>query len=531
MLFQTVPFFIFFAIVFGLYALLQGRLRWQNLLLLVASYAFYAWWDIRFLILIVGGTAFAYIIGPAVAGNRIGQKQLWEGLGLGLAGALVSFVPDLGANWQYLLLVLAALAGTILLAGALNHMPEAVRRRTALIAGIVAYLALLGFFKYFNFFADTFVNIVQLFGGEVTWTTANIILPLGISFFIFQKIAYLIDIERGDFPPSADLIVFATYVAYFPPLIAGPIERPYNLYPQIERARRITREGISHGAMLFVWGMYKKVVIADNLSPVVNDVFARSGTATTGELLVGILAFAFQIYGDFSGYTDMARGVARMMGISLTLNFNLPYFSRTPSEFWTRWHISLSSWLRDYLYIGLGGNRGGAYKTYRNLFLTMLLGGLWHGANWTFLAWGAFHGLILIAYRLADVDRRVMPRVNGWMTTNPVAGYSANFLLVSLMFALTLLGWLLFRAPDLQTVGNYLAGLFSGFDMHSDHWGKLAMFTLPLILVQCWQRRTGILEFLAASPFFVRFNLLLFLLFSLLFLAPQGASDFIYFAF
>jgi D-alanyl-lipoteichoic acid acyltransferase DltB (MBOAT superfamily) len=531
MLFQTFTFFIFFALVFAAYWALQGRLQWQNRMLLVASYTFYAWWDVRFLILIVGGTAFAYILAPAVAGERIERRQLLEGLGLAAAGALVSFVPDLAEDWRHLLLSFALMGGTVLLVQLLNRLPDARRGRAALTAGIVANLALLGFFKYFNFFADSFVNIVGLFGGQVSWTTANIVLPIGISFFTFQKIAYLLDVWRRDFPPSRSILTFASFVAYFPQLVAGPIERAPNLYGQFLKPRRITAEGLSSGALLFLWGMYKKVVVADNLAPIVNDIFARAPTATTGELLVGILAFAFQIYGDFSGYTDMARGIARMMGFELMLNFKLPYFSRTPSEFWLRWHISLSSWLRDYLYISLGGNRGGALLTYRNLFLTMLLGGLWHGANWTFVAWGAFHGFILVAYRLADIDRRVMPRVDALTASNPAAGLAANFALWVPMFALTLIGWLFFRAADMATVGHYFAGLFSGFDMTAGDWGALAFFTLPLVAVQCWQRATGRLEFLAAAPGFVRLNLVLFLLFSLIFLAPREAADFIYFAF
>lgn len=531
MLFQTVPFFIFFAIVFTAYWALQRSLRWQNRMLLVASYTFYAWWDVRFLILIVGGTAFAYVLGPAVAGERIERKQLLEGLGLAAAGALVSFLPDIATQWRHLLLTFAFMGGTALLVGALNAMPAERRASAALTAGIIGNLTLLGFFKYFNFFADSFVRVVELFGGQVTWTTANIVLPIGISFFTFQKIAYLLDIRRRHFAPSSSLLTFASFVAYFPQLVAGPIERAPHLYGQFLKARRITAEGLKTGALLFLWGMYKKVVIADNLAPITNDIFGRASTATTGELVVGLLAFAFQIYGDFSGYTDMARGIARMMGFELMLNFKLPYFSRTPSEFWERWHISLSSWLRDYLYISLGGNRGGSLMTYRNLFLTMLLGGLWHGANWTFVAWGAFHGLILIVYRLADVDRRVMPKVDGWMTGNPAAGWASNILLWAGMSALTLFGWLLFRAPDMATVGHYMAGLFSGFDMSSAHWGAIAFYTLPLMAIQCWQRWTGKLEFLAVSPWFIRLNLVLFLVYSLVFLAPKEASDFIYFAF
>ena len=531
MLFQTAPFFVFFAIVFALYWALQRNLVWQNRMLLVASYVFYGWWDVRFLILIVGGTAFAYIVGPAVAGQRIERRQLLEGLGLALAGALVSFGSAIGTEWKHLLLTFALMGGTAVLASALNAMPQAARARTALTAGIIANLVLLGFFKYFNFFADSFVNIVELFGGQVSWTTANIVLPIGISFFTFQKIAYLIDIHRKEFEPSRTLLTFASFVAYFPQLVAGPIERAPHLYKQFVTPRKITAEGLKTGALLFLWGMYKKVVIADNLAPVTNDIFSRASTATTGELIVGILAFAFQIYGDFSGYTDMARGIARMMGFELVLNFKLPYLSRTPSEFWERWHISLSSWLRDYLYISLGGNRGGKLMTYRNLFLTMLLGGLWHGAAWTFVAWGAFHGLILIAYRLADIDRRVMPRVNGWMQTNPVLGWGSNIALWGVMSILTLIGWLFFRAQDMATVGHYFVGLFSGFDMSSTHWGAIAFYTLPLMAIQCWQRWTGKLEFLAAAPAFIRLNLVLFLVYSLVFLAPREAADFIYFAF
>lgn len=531
MLFQTIPFFVFFAFVFAAYWALQKQLVWQNRMLLLASYVFYGWWDIRFLVLIVGGTAFAYIMAPAVAGERIERRQLLEGLGLAGAGALMSFGPDLANDWRHLLLTFGLMGATAALAEVLNRLPDGRRGRTALTAGIVANLILLGFFKYFNFFADSFINIVGIFGGEVTWTTANIVLPIGISFFTFQKIAYLLDVWRREFPPSRSILTFASFVAYFPQLVAGPIERAPHLYGQFLKPRRITAEGLKSGALLFLWGMYKKVVIADNLAPITNDIFGRASTATTGELLVGIIAFAFQIYGDFSGYTDMARGVARMMGFELMLNFKLPYFSRTPSEFWTRWHISLSSWLRDYLYISLGGNRGSSLMTYRNLFLTMLLGGLWHGASWTFVLWGAFHGFILVAYRLADIDRRVMPTVNGWMATNPVAGLAANGVLVAIMFALTLLGWLFFRAPDMATVGHYLTGLFSGFDMQAGDWGKLAFYTMPLILVQCWQRWTDKLEFLSDSPPFVRLNMVLFLVFSLIFLAPNEASDFIYFAF
>lgn len=532
MLFQTITFFVFFAIVFAAYWALQRSLVWQNRMLLLASYVFYGWWDIRFLTLIVGGTAFAYMLTPAVAGQPLQRRQLVDGVVLAGAGVLASFLPDLAQGWRYLLVALGFIGLAVTIVLALDRVQDPERRaRMALSVGVVTLLALIGVFKYFNFFADNFVRVAGLFGGEVTWTTANIVLPVGISFFTFQIIGYLIDVRRGQFEPSHSILTFASFIAYFPQLVAGPIERASHLYGQFLKPRRITAEGLKSGSLLFLWGMYKKVVIADNLAPITNDIFGRTSTATTGELIVGILAFAFQIYGDFSGYTDMARGIARIMGFELMLNFKLPYFSRTPSEFWERWHISLSSWLRDYLYISLGGNRGGKLTTYRNLFLTMLLGGLWHGANWTFVAWGAFHGLILIAYRLADIDRRVMPRVDSWMTSNPALGWSANIGLWAVMSVLTLIGWLFFRAADMTTVGYYFEGLVTGFDLHSTQWGALAFYILPLMVVQCWQRWTGKLEFLAAAPRFVRLNLVLFLIYSLVFLAPKEATDFIYFAF
>lgn len=531
MLFQTLTFLVFFAITFGLYRLLQHSLDWQNRMLLVASYVFYGWWDIRFLILIVGGTAFAYIIGPAVAGERIDARQLAGGMALATAGALTAFLPDLANQWRYLALTAAIMLGVLPLVAVLNAAAPRRRPKLAITMGVIANLCLLGFFKYFNFFAENFDRITTLFGGQVSWTTANIVLPLGISFFTFQKIGYLVDVYRRDFPPSRSVLTFASFVAYFPQLVAGPIERAPHLYGQFTRPRRITADGLRSGAMLFLWGMYKKVVVADNLAPITNDIFARSGSASAGELLVGLLAFTFQIYGDFSGYTDMARGLARMMGFELMLNFRLPYFSRTPSEFWERWHISLSSWLRDYLYISLGGNRRGQLRTYRNLFLTMLLGGLWHGANWTFVAWGAFHGLILIAYRLANIDRRWMPAINGWMQTRPVLGWLGNIGLWAVMSVLTVIGWLFFRAPDLTTVGNYAVAMVTSPRLQTALWGSLLYYTAPLMLVQCWQRATGKLEFLLAAGGFWRLNLLLFLIFSVVFLAPREASDFIYFAF
>ena len=272
--------------------------------------------------------------------------------------------------------------------------------------------------------------------------------------------------------------------------------------------------------------MFKKVVIADNLAKLVAPVFHDPTHATAGQLMVALLAFTFQILCDFSGYSDMARGLARVLGIDLMINFNIPYVSRTPSEFWTRWHISLSSWLRDYLYIPLGGNRGGKWLTYRNLFLTMLLGGLWHGASWTFVAWGAFHGSILIAYRLLGIDRYVAEGETG---TAAAAVRDAG--LIAVMFVLTVFGWLLFRSPDIATVEAFLHGIAAGHGWLDAPWRTLGFYIAPLLLVQAWQLYIRDLEFLPRLPRFAQLNVALFMVFALLFLAPSGAADFIYFDF
>ena len=343
MLFNSQVFLIFFVVVYGLYRLLPHR--WQNVLLLVSSYFFYGWWDWRFLTLIFLSTVIDYIAG-----------------------------------------------GIIYSAG-----PNQRRRKAAVVVSMTSNLVILGFFKYFNFFADNLSAVLQYAGLPAFTRHLNIILPVGISFYTFQAMSYALDIYRGHLKPARSFLNFATFVAYFPQLVAGPIERASNLLPQIENPRTITRAGIESGAWLIFWGLFKKCVIADNLAVLVDGVFGATG-ATGATSLLALYAFAFQILCDFSGYSDIARGLARWMGVELMLNFNNPYAALNPKDFWSRWHISLSSWLRDYLYIPLGGNRKGRRRTYINLALTMLLGGLWHGAAWTFVTWGAFHGLLLVIY-------------------------------------------------------------------------------------------------------------------------------------
>ncbi len=363
-----------------------------------------------------------------------------------------------------------------------------------------------------------------------------IVLPIGISFYTFQTLSYTIDIWRGDMRPTRRLVDFAAYVAFFPQLVAGPIERARALLPQFESRRRWDAERAGEGALLFLWGLYKKTVIADNLAPIVNAAFAAPSDVSPAFMLLGVLGFAVQIYCDFSGYSDMARGLARMLGFELMVNFDLPYFARTPSEFWRRWHISLSSWLRDYLYVPLGGNRGGALATYRNLFLTMLLGGLWHGAAWTFIVWGAFHGGILAVYRALGVDAMIeRARGSGALIVNLVAW--------GVMSVLTLIGWTFFRAQSLPDAVAVLdrAFRFDSLRTLSDlPEASLALsLTAPLIIANIANRFFGTaLKGLAAEartagalPALARFSVFLTLLCSVAFLSAEGQQDFIYFDF
>lgn len=526
MLFQTPTFFAFFAVFFVAYAATLRRVGLQNLVVMVASYIFYAVWDLRFLSLIIVATAVAFVTGQGASGARIEKRQLVQASGMLLVGCSAAFITTLASSWWILGLCLALVPAMAAFAAVANRLSPDARARASTAAGVIFNLALLGFFKYFNFFADSLVGLAQFAGISLSDVTLRIVLPVGISFFTFQKLAYIIDVRRGRSTPETDIVRFGAFVAFFPQLVAGPIERAGHLLEQFRRERHLAWSAAGSGAALFIWGMFKKVVIADNLALLAKPVFDNPAAHSSGELIVGLLAFTFQILCDFSGYSDMARGLARILGIDLMINFNIPYVSRTPSEFWTRWHISLSSWLRDYLYIPLGGNRGGALLTYRNLFLTMLLGGLWHGASWNFVAWGAFHGSILIIYRLFGVD--------AWLERQPTGGAAAALRdtgLVILMFGLTLFGWLLFRAVDLATVSAFLEGLATTRGWTDAAWNTLGFYVAPLLLVQAWQLRTGDLEFLPRLPAFARLNVVLFLVFALAFLGPGGAAQFIYFDF
>ena len=351
MVFNSVTFAVFLPIVLGLYYVLNRR--YQNLWLLAASCVFYGWWDSRFLALLAFSTVVDFYCAKKIAETE-----------------------------------------------------EDRRRKAYLLVSLISNLGILGFFKYFNFFVESTETALATIGWNVAAPVLQIVLPIGISFYTFQAISYTIDVYRRTIPPSRDFVAFALSVCYFPHLVAGPIQRASFLLPQLEAERRVRWVHIREGAGLIVFGLFKKVGVADAIAPMVDLRFANPELYGWADLLFALYLFAIQIYCDFSGYSDIARGTSKLFGIELMLNFDHPYFSRSITEFWRRWHISLSTWLREYLYIPLGGNRGGAWKTYRNLIVTMLLGGLWHGANWTFVIWGGLHGLYLAFHKML-LDRRV----------------------------------------------------------------------------------------------------------------------------
>jgi len=472
MVFNTFEFAFFFAIVFGLYLVLPQR--GQNRMLLLASYVFYGAWDWRFLSLLALSTVIDYTVGLRLAASE-----------------------------------------------------DPRTRRAWVTLSLASNLGILGFFKYAGFFADSLSELFLLFGIELPAFTLEIVLPVGISFYTFQTLSYTIDIYRRRIEPTRQFLDFALFVAFFPQLVAGPIERASNLLPQILGRREVTWEKISSGSWLVLWGLYKKVVIADNLAAVVNAVYRPASQPTSAEIVLATFAFAYQIYCDFSGYTDIARGIARMMGFNIMLNFNIPYAAVNPSDFWRRWHISLSTWLRDYLYVPLGGNRGGTLFTYRNLFLTMLLGGIWHGAAWPFVFWGAYHGALLIAHRLLE------PYLAGIAPTSGLGRTAWRGLRCTLMFLLVCLGWLMFRAETLGHMTGLLATLVGPFELGlAGQWIlPFCTLTAPLIAMQIAQSRCRDLEAVLHWPFALRVAVYASVMILIILLGEEIGSPFVYFQF
>ena len=429
MLFNSIDFAIFLPIVFLLYWFVANKnLKLQNILIVVASYVFYGWWDWRFLSLIMFSTIVDYSVG-------IGLK----------------------------------------------NQQNITKRKFLLWASIIVNLGFLGFFKYYNFFLENFVTAFTFLGNSINPQGLNIILPVGISFYTFQTLSYSIDVYKIKLEPTKDFIAFMAFVSFFPQLVAGPIERATHLLPQFYKKRHFEYNKAADGLRQILWGLFKKIVVADNAAQIANEIFNNSADYSGSTLALGALFFTFQIYGDFSGYSDIAIGTSRLFGFDLMQNFNFPYFSRDIAEFWRRWHISLSTWFRDYLYIPLGGSRGGTWMKIRNTFIIFIVSGFWHGANWTFIVWGALNAIYFLPLLLLKKNR---------VNTNTVAQGryfpSINeFFQMGITFSLTVLAWVFFRAENIDHALSYLSTIFSK-----------SMFTIPHFLGMRHASTTLILIFI-----------------------------------
>ena len=527
----------------------------QNRLLLVVSYLFYGYWDYRFLFLILLSTYIDFIGGLGVAGVRLPIQKLigLTGLVVGTAvllcsgiryerfpngDSLVSLDAWLGILPQNVsdlsTPIAAALVGTAYVAmqPILYSQTEAIRRRAYLIISMTANLTILAYFKYCDFFVSSFVSLMDNLGiAHWNHDTLGIVLPAGISFYTFQSMSYAIDIYRKETEPTDDFADFALFVCFFPHLVAGPIMRAHSLLPQVLQPRKMQSKDWEAGAFLVLAGMFKKLVIADNLAPIADNVFQRFHEGNAAGLsgvdaLIGIYAFALQIYADFSGYSSVARGISKWLGFELVVNFRQPYLAVSPSDFWQRWHISLSTWLRDYLYIPIGGNRCGKWRNYGNLMLTMLLGGLWHGANWTFVVWGLFHGLILCLFKAFGIRD---PKLDG-----TVSGTSYYVFRVLLMFHLTCLGWLFFRAENFGTVVAILQSIGTDFAFNEQMLAPLAMIILfcgPIFILESMIDPENQTESLTMGNWLVRGMVYAYALMMIMVFQADVPAEFIYFQF
>jgi len=442
--FNSLEFLVFLPIVFVLYWFVLQKREWQNLLIVTASYVFYGWWDWRFLFLIV-------------------------------FTSICSFYSGVLIEWF-----------------------EGSRRRQRLMCAVnlILNFLILGVFKYYNFFADSLAQLIWgLFHYQLDWVTLNVILPVGISFYTFQALSYTIDVYRKDVPITKNIVEFCAFISFFPQLVAGPIERAKNLLPQFQRDRHFDYEQAVDGCRQMLWGFFKKVVIADrcaaNLNPLWDSYTDYSGVSLWGLALL----FTFQIYCDFSGYSDIAIGCARLFGIKLLPNFNYPYLSRSIPEFWRRWHISLMTWFRDYVYIPLGGSRCAQWKVIRNTFIVFGVSGLWHGANWTFVVWGLYHGCLIVLYKLLHINTKgkEMLAAGRWLPT------VKDMCRVVVTFLLAVVGWVIFRAENIAQAWDFVSRMFlTAFDDFHFRLGSINTFIaiLLLMIVEYLQRnRAHVLQF------------------------------------
>ena len=437
MLFNSLSFALFLPVVFAVYWLLRRSLRWQNLFVLAASYFFYGCWDWRFLLLIAFTSGCSYLSGVLMDGQH--QR----------------------------------------------------RDKVVMWTNIAINLTILGLFKYYDFFAQSFADL--FLGGRSDALLLHLVLPVGISFYTFQALSYSIDVYRGTIRPTRDVVAFFAYVSFFPQLVAGPIERASSLLPQFERSRRFDYALAVDGLRQMLWGFFKKMIVADGCAVYVDQVYADPSLYGGGTLIVAAVLFSFQIYGDFSGYSDIAIGCSKLFGITLRRNFNVPYFSRDIAEFWRRWHISLTSWFRDYLYIPLGGSRVGRLRVVLNTMIIFLVSGFWHGANWTFLAWGFFHALLFMPLILLGRNRRYRDTV---AADRCLPSWSDAGRMLS-TFVLATIGWVIFRSPSLSFTLHYFAGMVHGGQFLSPTNGDFP-FLIPallLLLVVEWVNRDQSHEF------------------------------------
>ena len=481
MLFNSIEFAFFLPVVFVLYWFVTSKnLKIQNLLLLGASYFFYAWWDWRFLGLIVFSSVLDYYIGKRLA-----------------------------------------------------NVSKVTTRKWLLASSILVNLGFLGFFKYFNFFAESFAEAFTLFGANMSINRLSIILPVGISFYTFQTLSYTIDVYRKNMEPSKDIISFLAFVSFFPQLVAGPIERASNLLPQFHKKRIFNNAQASDGMRQILWGLAKKVLIADNCAYYVDIIFDSPESCAPLMLIFGAVLFAFQIYGDFSGYSDIAIGTAKLFGFNLMQNFAHPYFSRDIAEFWRRWHISLSTWFRDYVYIPLGGSRGATWKQIRNVFIIFIVSGFWHGANWTFIFWGFLNALYFLPLLLRKKNRQHTNSVaeNSWLPS------FKELLGMAVTFMLTVFAWIFFRADSLSSAFNYIAGMFATdviknpYQFAQAHYIMLAGVVAFVLVEWHGRRQQYAIETMGIQkPRFVRYTMY-YALFMAIILFGGKEQSFIYFQF
>ena len=510
MLFNSFEFALFLPIVFLLYWFIfdyamrgcKRQLLWQNLLIVVASYIFYGWWDWRFLILIAITTILSFLSGIGIekASTQRGKK-------------------------------------------------------TVMIANIVVNLGILGVYKYYDFFATQFA---ELFGIKSDFLLLHLILPVGISFYTFQALSYSIDVYRKQLEPTHDIISFTAFLSFFPQLVAGPIERATNLLPQFQKKRTFDYAQAVDGMRQILWGLFKKIVVADNCATYVDQVFADLGSHSGSTLLLVAILFTFQIYGDFSGYSDIAIGTAKLFGIKLMRNFNVPYFSRDIAEFWRRWHISLTTWFRDYVYIPLGGSRPDITKPHRlfasspatytkciavrNTFIIFLLSGFWHGANWTFLLWGAYHALLFVPLLLMNKNRRYRDTVatttlpDGITKTKLFPSFKESLQML-VTFVLVVFGWIIFRATGMKTLTTWMTGIFDS-TLYSIPWLMNRYYYIPLainILIMIifeWTNRTKEHSFQLNIKYkWLRWSFYLIFILTLFLSIKVDTPQFIYFQF